>query len=342
MMSTSGGNRNPTIYNVMSDFGAKGDGVTDDSPAFQAAINKCAADGGSIYVPAPSVYYRIYASGSPSFSLTHNSGYAIRMFGDDMERSRLYGPVGAPVIIQSKVDGDVFEDIWFSSEASGAQIMDMEPPTVGYLFRCKFDNVVVWENVTAVSLNYPAGSNQVAYSLAGCTIFNSLLPSIDCNSPGAIMHLINCGISGLYAYGGAGVTAHLTDCHIDNAAVAPLLTDGASGSKLTVNITGGRATLGSNGLIGTGPVVGHIRGLDGYNPVGPVTVSVPSSGSAVAAEPYDRVFYIVAADTGSSVSVDGSGAINLVNGQVISVAVPANSTLTPTYTSSPSWVVVGN
>src|SRR5690349_10635792 len=44
-----------TFLNVITDFGAVGDGVTDDSPAFQAAANSKR----SIFVPKPPVQYKL-------------------------------------------------------------------------------------------------------------------------------------------------------------------------------------------------------------------------------------------------------------------------------------------
>ena len=52
IMSACSGGPNGKVYNVM-DFGAKGDGVTDDAAAVEKAIMQCSADGGGrVIVPA--------------------------------------------------------------------------------------------------------------------------------------------------------------------------------------------------------------------------------------------------------------------------------------------------
>jgi parallel beta-helix repeat protein len=89
------------------------------------------------------------------------------------------------------------------------------------------------------------------------------------------------------------------------------------------------------------------RGNTGYNPVGLVTVSVPSSGSATTAAVYDQTFYITTGLSTCACSVTNAGG----TGQTVAtipasgfgvVFVPAGSTLTPTYSSAPTWTVQGN
>ena len=84
-----------------------------------------------------------------------------------------------------------------------------------------------------------------------------------------------------------------------------------------------------------------LRNNKGYNPVGPVTVAVPASGTATAALPYDATFYITQATAASSVAVQGQ-TIAIPIGGPTAIRVPAGQTLTPTYTTAPTWVVMGD
>ena len=80
--------------------------------------------------------------------------------------------------------------------------------------------------------------------------------------------------------------------------------------------------------------------IAGYNPVGPVVVAVPATTVATAALPYDATFYITQATAASSVAVQGQS-IAIPIGGPTAVRVPAGETLTPTYTTAPTWVVMG-
>ncbi|MBC7294417.1 MAG: right-handed parallel beta-helix repeat-containing protein, partial [Thermoleophilia bacterium] len=66
-----------SVFNVR-DFGAKGDGLTDDTLAIQAAIDQAAAAGGSVYIPSGT--YVVSKQGSNAWALRLASG--ITVFGD--------------------------------------------------------------------------------------------------------------------------------------------------------------------------------------------------------------------------------------------------------------------
>lgn len=88
------------------------------------------------------------------------------------------------------------------------------------------------------------------------------------------------------------------------------------------------------------------RNNRGYNPVGLVSISVPSSGSAAAAATYDRWFYVTAGSSTCACAVvnaagTGQTVTTIPASQYAPVYVPAGSTLTPTYSNAPTWTVQG-
>lgn len=107
---------NTDTYNV-KDFGAKGDGTTDDQPAIQAAINAAAAGGGGV-VTLPVGTYKIntsiYMNGLSNVSLegTTNFGtiitpnftsgvciYLYNSYGYTIKKLRLEAPSGATGLV---------------------------------------------------------------------------------------------------------------------------------------------------------------------------------------------------------------------------------------------------
>ena len=85
-----------------------------------------------------------------------------------------------------------------------------------------------------------------------------------------------------------------------------------------------------------------VRNCPGINPVGVVTVAVPASGAAVAAAGYDRTFYVTASTTSVTLAIQNGPTITVPASACVPVFVPAGKTLTPTYTTAPTWVVEGN
>lgn len=90
-----------------------------------------------------------------------------------------------------------------------------------------------------------------------------------------------------------------------------------------------------------------ISDVVGYNPVGLVTVTVPASGTATAALPYDATFYVTASTSTVACAVTDAGGTSQIVATIpasgfAGVFVPAGSTLTPTYTAAPTWTVQGH
>lgn len=97
---------------------------------------------------------------------------------------------------------------------------------------------------------------------------------------------------------------------------------------------------------------GHTGGLvvkscPGWNPVGFISIAVPASNTAVAADAYDRMFYITAGASTVTCNVTNANGTNqtvatIPSGGFGGVLVPARSTFTPIYTAAPTWTVQGN
>ena len=97
----------------------------------------------------------------------------------------------------------------------------------------------------------------------------------------------------------------------------------------------------SSAVGGTPLTTSVYRGNASYNPRGVVTVAVPSSTVAVAAVQYDRVFYVTANAGGATTCAVGGTSVVVPASACVPVMVPAGVTMTPTYSSAPTWVVYG-
>jgi hypothetical protein len=86
--------------------------------------------------------------------------------------------------------------------------------------------------------------------------------------------------------------------------------------------------------------VGTSSAMRGNNmqPVGVVTVAVPATGVAIAATFYDRWFYITDTSTGTTIDVGAAQVAAIAAGATVPVFVPAGQTMTPSYTTAPTWV----
>jgi hypothetical protein len=135
----------------------------------------------------------------------------------------------------------------------------------------------------------------------------------------------------------------------------PILDNRGGAAKMVNGIrsnigAGGSAIIHDNPIVGsTGPgffnanSAGDVRTHDnsGYNPVGVVVIAVPATGVAVAAAAYRRTFYVTAGVGGCTMTIQSGPAVVIPAGAVVPVDVPAQRTVTPTFTNAPTWVVEG-
>ena len=84
-----------------------------------------------------------------------------------------------------------------------------------------------------------------------------------------------------------------------------------------------------------------VRDCLGVNPVGPITVTVPASGTATSVYGVDATYYVQSNSSHTSVKVDGADSpISIPTHTTVAVFVSALSTITPTYIGkAPTWAV---
>jgi hypothetical protein len=84
------------------------------------------------------------------------------------------------------------------------------------------------------------------------------------------------------------------------------------------------------------------RNVAGFNPVGVVVVAVPATTASVAAQTYDRTFYITNGTATLSLVIQNGPTISVAASATQTVHLPANKTMSYTYASgSPAQVVEG-
>lgn len=105
-----------------------------------------------------------------------------------------------------------------------------------------------------------------------------------------------------------------------------------------INVTG-TLTISNHGS-----TTGWISEFEGVNPVGPIASppAVPASGTAVTnSYPYRVTVYVSDGGTGTSVAIGGTTVGSVLAGAVAAFSLSPGETITPTYTTAPTWVWIG-
>lgn len=109
------------VVNV-ADFGVVGDGVADDAPAIQAAVN-ATLPGGVVYFPTPSITYGIGAT------IVLPAGGNITLLGANGRINAVAGHMTITMLAGANLDACIAEFYWYNNNATsvstGIQIRDL-------------------------------------------------------------------------------------------------------------------------------------------------------------------------------------------------------------------------
>lgn len=97
----------------VKEYGAVGNGVTNDSAAFQAAVNAAVAAGGAVYVPGVPSGYRLNS--------TVVASGQVHIFGDGERSNLIAGSTSTTLLSLTSPVGCVVEDICFGGGVAGFQ-----------------------------------------------------------------------------------------------------------------------------------------------------------------------------------------------------------------------------
>ena len=134
----------------IQDFGAKGDGVTDDTAAIQAAATYCAANGKVLYVPTPASQYLI------SLTVTIQSPFGLRS-----------GPGALPIRAKNDARLGLSPDLTGGFRFDPCALADALPlalrPPFGFLppLRCHAGDLAITSSSLWLPLHYPLGLDKV-------------------------------------------------------------------------------------------------------------------------------------------------------------------------------------
>lgn len=198
------------IYDVKGVFGARGDGVTDDTAAIQAAFDLASAKGGIVYFPPVGAgAYAVSSTINCQGTSGDSGGIAVGIVADSTQsmcRIKCLGDIAGPVFncnptsasqAHSWYVSGLYVDMTNAPSATGLYVNNLQRLNVD---RCQFREGTIGLDVGAVSagsftrtdaynsstagFRYASGTttNSQGHNWFGCNFFMSSGVSHDCNA----------------------------------------------------------------------------------------------------------------------------------------------------------------
>lgn len=188
---TGGGSSSDALGRSVLDFGAKGDGVTDDTAAIQAAIDAAnAAGGGVVYVPVSSQPYIL------TNYINFKSGVSLIGIGwPTIKMTVTPRPIRMSSIIKARVEGIIFDGN--AANVSSGNIATIQNCTDCAIVRCFFTNpksgiaLTGTTNSCTVEENYISDCTGTSISLDGSVYENDIVRNEIYNGSGFGVQLTN-------------------------------------------------------------------------------------------------------------------------------------------------------
>ena len=206
----------------VKDFGAIGDGTTDDTVAIQAAINSVSTNGGSVYIPAGD--YKVTAP----LNLTNFANIQVTIHGDGQRNTKINATVTGHVFDCTGSQFLQFQDfaVWGTAYTAFLFARNSTGDSAGRNLMSNLEINGTW----SISGFYNYGSEQ--FKAYGCTFINS---ANNCASVTIVRTNYNSVTSSFQtiATGGQSTTEYL----FDGCTISSYATTGTSGALFLLGVS---------------------------------------------------------------------------------------------------------
>lgn len=348
----AGGNTGFRVSGLVLQCGSRAAGIrsfnSEDSEWSSLVINNAAAPNPANTSGTPTGAVSFVAN--PSFQAWNNRAERIYVFGAAQHSYQFQEGAGSYIhavnctSVKAGWAGFYAVDA-VTLTACVAQISGQNNPSGGYYYAdfeavgatlvgCVSSNGVAGLKGPAVNCSARAFSYNL---LVGCTLTGTTVAGLP-EQWASVAHIVGGANQHHTTFDGCNfVTAsHTSDyVNLDSNALGSVVFSGCHFIP-----AGGAPSVGAYNLNGT--AITTFQKCEGINPAGTQVVAVPASGTAVAAAPFDRVFYATANAAGATtIAVSGGPTVTLPLSACVPIFNPAGTTLTPTYVNAPTWVVEG-